>query len=280
MTISVDGANHITSCSGNGSESFWAANGASIDYMFGNIGVGTSAPTELIQVQGNNPGLAVTDTSVAGNQALFQAAGVGVGPLIESHTDSAGNSTFNTQAHRLLFGNSGYHVAYSATTAVGAARAWTDHLLVDNTGSLWLPTYGAGTLTTVAGGQVTIVSDERLKNIQGPFTLGLKELAQLQPIIYKWKKSSGLETEHEYAGFSAQNVKSVLPVAVGQDARGFLSLQDRPIIAAAVNAIKELLSKLTGMDVRVQKLEKENTELKARLDRLEQSITRAPAGKK
>ncbi len=43
-----------------------------------------------------------------------------------------------------------------------------------------------------------------------------------------------------YAGFSAQDVQDVLPEAVSEDSRGYLTLSDRPIIAALVNAVKEL----------------------------------------
>ena len=44
----------------------------------------------------------------------------------------------------------------------------------------------------------------------------------------------------QYAGFSAQNVQAAIPEAVGSSTNGYLTLQDRPLIAAVVNAIKEL----------------------------------------
>jgi hypothetical protein len=49
-----------------------------------------------------------------------------------------------------------------------------------------------------------------------------------------------LDTENIYTGFSAQNVQKVIPEAVGKDRNGNLTLSDRPILAAIVNAIKEL----------------------------------------
>ena len=51
------------------------------------------------------------------------------------------------------------------------------------------------------------------------------------------------ETETKQLGFIAQEVKDYIPQAcIEQD--NFIGLQDRPIIAALVNAIKELNAKL------------------------------------
>ena len=116
-----------------------------------------------------------------------------------------------------------------------------------------------GTLTTDANGNVSVSSDERLKHIQGEFTSGLSAILALKPIHYKWNDISGLDQEHVYTGFSAQNVQSVLPEAVGVDERGYLTLNDRPIIGALVNAIKSLSAKN-------EMLEKENNSLKAALE--------------
>jgi hypothetical protein len=86
-----------------------------------------------------------------------------------------------------------------------------------------------------------------------------KEILALKPINYRWNALSGLEQEELYIGFSAQNVQSVLPEAVGQDQKGYLTLSDRPILAATVNAIKELNAKNEA-------LEAENKKLKALLE--------------
>jgi len=100
--------------------------------------------------------------------------------------------------------------------------------------------YGAGTLTTDASGNVTASSDERLKDVRGDFTRGLEAIAALNPILYRWNAKSGNDMSATYAGFSAQDVAKAIPEAVGTDARGYLTLSDRPIEAALVNAVKEL----------------------------------------
>jgi len=130
-----------------------------------------------------------------------------------------------------------------------------ESLVVGLTGALQLPQYGAGTLTTDASGNVTATSDEHLKYIQRPFTGGLREISELRPIVYKWRPESKLDTKHEYAGFSAQQVKQFIPEAVGQDQMGHMTLQDRPIEAALVNAVRELSEQVTILQKRVIELE-------------------------
>jgi|GEM_PF-3420564 len=108
------------------------------------------------------------------------------------------------------------------------------------TGSVRFENFGAGALQTDAEGNLTVSSDERLKDVTGTFDRGLAELREIEPIVYHWNDFSGFETKTLYAGFSAQDVQTEIPEAVGQDKYGFLTLADRPILAAAVNAIKEL----------------------------------------
>jgi len=108
------------------------------------------------------------------------------------------------------------------------------------TGSVRFENFGAGALQTDANGNLTVSSDERLKDISGSFDRGLEDIRDLEPILYSWNEFSGFETQTVYAGFSAQNVQASIPEAVGQDKYGFLTLADRPILAAAINAIKEL----------------------------------------
>lgn len=110
---------------------------------------------------------------------------------------------------------------------------------VDFTGAMRLSNYGAGTATFDASGNITSVSDERLKTGIEPYLSGLYELLLLNPIQYKWDEKSGNETKETYAGFSAQNVKSAIPLGTGENKDGYLSLQERAIVATLVNAVKE-----------------------------------------
>jgi len=136
------------------------------------------------------------------------------------------------------------------------------------TGTVRFAGLGAGSLQTDAQGNVTVSSDERLKDVNGSFDRGLADLEKLDPILYHWNAVSGLDRTTQYAGFSAQNVQSAIPEAVDTDPRGYLSLQDRPILAASVNAIKELAG-------RTDTLSLSTTTLATRLTTVESALNQA-----
>lgn len=123
-------------------------------------------------------------------------------------------------------------------------------------GNVRFNTYGAGTLNTDANGNITATSDERLKNIVGPFTRGLNDLTGIVPIYHTWKPESNMETSGIYCGFSAQNIHKSIPEAVRMNSQGVYSFSDRPVLATVVNAMNELLNKLLKAEERIVYLEK------------------------
>jgi len=118
--------------------------------------------------------------------------------------------------------------------------AGLDRFIINTLGKLQIGAYGAGTLVTDAAGNVTAASDERLKKNITYSKVGLKEVLNLRPINYNWNKKSGNEMDSTYTGFSAQNVKANIPNGTGLDKDGYLTLQDRAILAALTNSVIEL----------------------------------------
>jgi len=94
---------------------------------------------------------------------------------------------------------------------------------------------------SLGGTSWAVFSDERLKNIKGRFTPGLKALLKLQPIRFQYKPDNplGLPGSGEEVGFSAQAVEKVLPEAVSRSQQGYLQLHSDPILWTMLNAIKE-----------------------------------------
>jgi hypothetical protein len=123
----------------------------------------------------------------------------------------------------------------------------------------------------------TVVSDERLKNINGNYSKGLKELMQLQPIRYHYKnvgertfRNEVLNTE--FVGFSAQEVQKVFPEAVGTDADGYLNLNNHAILIAYLNAIKEQQGQIKKQEETIEAQKKELQDMNSRLERLEKMM--------
>lgn len=137
------------------------------------------------------------------------------------------------------------------------------------------------------GGDIawTVPSDARLKDVRRSYNRGLKEILNIDTIIYNYKKGNikNIDPEKEFTGVLAQNVQDNIPEAVKEDKDGFLSLNTTPIFWAMINAIKDLYHEVTGVQREIASLKEDNKakdqeikELKERLDRIEKSINAQP----
>lgn len=105
--------------------------------------------------------------------------------------------------------------------------------------------------------QLTGSSDERLKN-STPYTGGLNEILAITPASYYWNEKgvehTGLSGKQQFVGFIAQDVQKAIPQAITATEQSkdgsetYLSLDDRPIIAALVNAVKELTARIKVLE--------------------------------
>ena len=92
---------------------------------------------------------------------------------------------------------------------------------------------------------------------------------QLQPLRYEYKRDNALnlKSEGEHIGFSAQAVRKIIPEAVSQNDKGYLLVNNDPILWTMLNAIKE-------QQAQIEKLRTANAALNARLRAVERSSPR------
>ena len=86
---------------------------------------------------------------------------------------------------------------------------------------------------------------------------GIKAVMQLQPVRYEYKPDNalGLKSSGEYIGFGAQAVQKIIPEAVSKNDKGYLLVNNDPILWTMLNAIKEQQQQLQQKRVRIEKLE-------------------------
>ncbi len=112
-----------------------------------------------------------------------------------------------------------------------------------------------------------VFSDERLKNIDGNYAVGLDALMQLQPITYHYKQGNALKLPHQPAhiGFSAQALQKVIPEAVSMTSAGYLEVDSGPVYWTMLNAIKDLKKQ---KDAEIAALKQELAALVSKVDML------------
>jgi len=206
----------------------------------GQVGIGTASPSVNLDVRGSN----------AKTQIGTETTGF-LGPSQTGLGISNGTEKFLSvvQTGGGFFGTISNH-------PLGLVANNNTRVTISGAGAVQFNTYGAGTLVTDASGNITASSDERIKKNIRPFSRGLQEVLGLKPILYGYTKDSGLDqTRSDYVGLTAQNVQAYIPEAVGHDSRGILSLTDRPIIVALVNAIKEQQKEIAELKGQVRRLQ-------------------------
>jgi hypothetical protein len=223
----------------------FVSNGASTHrYMVmttaGNVGIGTTTPGgKLDVVVGSNDKITFTNDN-------------GVSTIKSLGTDSTYNYLHLDGFEQRFLISGAEKMRIDSTGNVGVGTT-TPTAQLSTTGTVRFAGLGSGgaNLVTDALGNVTASSDERLKDKQGDFTRGLAAINAIAPVLYKWRPETGFDTQSTYAGFFAQNVQAAIPEAVSQDARGHLTLADRPILAALVNAAKELAQRFSDLAERI-----------------------------
>ena len=107
----------------------------------------------------------------------------------------------------------------------------------------------------ISGGEIYAASDERLKDLGDNVEVDFNKLSEIPKVYYYWKDD---EEKRQMIGTSAQKLREIYPelVSENEDGKMAVSYEKLSIIALAA----------------VDKLHKENEELKDRLKRIEEKL--------
>ena len=205
----------------------------------GNVGIGTTSPSEKLDVNGNGifSGNLITQDELT----------------IQSDYDEIQMKRNGGQEWRLIGGN--YWSVYDQSNGV-----YRFH--VGNDGDVGIGKYPGATLDVngnATADNFILSSDRRLKSNITPIQDALTKALFLNPISFTYKDG------RESIGFTAQNVQKMFPELVHKGSDGYLSLSYDQITAVNNAAIHELYSE-------IEKIKKENKRLKNEIQELKSKI--------
>jgi hypothetical protein len=222
-------------------------NGATADT---NVGIGTTAPSSTLDVEataaaGSGPILLLENKAAIASGTTGNAIDLRFAP-------DGGSNVVNPNAYIRVQedGNSQYGAFMSFATMAdgGAGSGALERMRIAASGNIGIGTASPDALLSVngsadkaGGGSWGTFSDARLKNLNGDFSSGLTEILKLHPIRYHYKEENamGIRDHDEHIGFVAQDVQKVIPEAVTENSRGYLLVNNDPILWAMLNAIHE-----------------------------------------
>ena len=180
-----------------------------------NVGIGTTAPTAKLSVIATGADARVLHLGIE-RAWVFKQLGTGAATALELTGDDPNNN------------NKNFIINTAGNVGIGTTSP-TATLSVN------------GTANKPGAGSWDNFSDERLKKIKGRFTSGLKTVLQLQPLRYEYKADNalGLNSSGEHIGFSAQALQKIIPEAVTKNDKGYLLVNNDPILWTMLNSIKE-----------------------------------------
>jgi hypothetical protein len=214
------------------------------------VGIGITAPTALLHI-GNTGGppastwfLRVEGPATSGTGASAVSVG--------------GDGVFGIDAPGVTNGR--FVVYEQGTGLVGINTPSPDATLTVS-----------GTADKPGGGSWGTFSDGRLKDVDGSFHSGLEQVLKLRPVRYRYKEDNalGISDHEEHIGVVAQEVQRVLPEAVSENNKGYLLVNNDPIIWAMLNAIKEQQQEIKALRKQAVKLESKLKELQKQRGQIE-----------
>ena len=227
----------------------------------GNVGIGTTAPTQILDVTGNiNSSGSIyvdannTNTGTKSPGVVFggPTSGESIVSKRTPGTDVYGLDFYTSSNNRMTIASGGNvgigtnNPGYKLTVAGIVAPT------VDNSFSLGGSTTNRWTTVYTVNG-VSQTSDRRLKTNIKNLNYGLKEVLALRPVSYNWKEKP--TTDHKI-GLIAQDVRKLVPeVVVGDEAKENLGMNYAELIPVLINAIKEQQKEIDDLKKAVQKLQ-------------------------
>ncbi|MBL7556614.1 MAG: tail fiber domain-containing protein [Bdellovibrionaceae bacterium] len=258
--------------------SFYASDATAPSYFAGNVGIGTTSPTDKLDVIGGArvSGDFNVDMGTLYVDSTNNRIGINTIPSAKLSIQAAGNtstteslSVLNSLANPMFLVRDDGNVGIGVTGPTSKLQVAGD-ITPDTTASKNL---GSGSLrwnNIYLSNAPDVSSDARLKKDVQTSDLGLDFINSLRPVSWTWKDANQGTTEHY--GVIAQETESAIAKAKGNNSSNVIvthneetdsySVRYTELISPIIKAVQELYNKLVGIDrdiasIKLQKADQE-----------------------
>jgi hypothetical protein len=229
--------------------------------LWGNVGIGTTAPSHKLHIEGGN--LRIRSAS---NYNLLTFNSPGWDPtafVITTRDDLLATSIpLSIDASRItLWGNVGIGTTAPSQKLEVCGNAKVVGQIIANSSNL-----SAG---------VSCSSDIRYKKDITPLTNALNNVMQLRGVNYFWKTKEFPEKQFpdtKQIGFIAQELEKVYPEVVFTDKDGYKSVDYSRLTPILVEAIKDQQKIIQQLEEENFKIKQANVQIKAELNLLSEKV--------
>lgn len=262
----------------------------------GHVGIGVNNPATFLHVMED----VLIENNISGSQ----------GPKLRlEKTNSGGAVAFGDELGKIDFrGHDGGNFAIGAVVGAVAEGAFTsvsrptklvfstvdfsqtvptDRITIQPDGNVGIGTNAPGYILEINGQPAATaallnISDRRYKknftNVSDQNGSALKKISKINGKYFYWKNQEFPDKNFEEGrdlGVIAQEVEEIFPEAVSTNkVTGYKSVAYTKLVAPLIEGVKELWSMVTDNDEDIEKLRKENQELKEKIAAMEKKNSR------
>lgn len=201
----------------------------------------------------------IQDLSIAGDQITLSQGG-GTISLPDPHWELSGGNIFNTNSGNVGIGVSSPNYKVDVAGEINLNNGGSGiAVYVNNSEAVWYDGYYSwgyggfsnyfnsfceiginvccwalevdGEVAKPGGGSWSALSDARYKEKVEPYTDGLASIMQINPVRYHYNERSGYDTQPEYIGVIAQELRPTAPYMVREMPTGQLNGKENAVAA-------------------------------------------------
>jgi hypothetical protein len=240
-TISYCNAANSWTAAATGLSQWINGSSGAIYYSGGNVGIGTTTPSDLLTVVGSG-NVRVRINSSSGDTQFVQYPNAGSAANVDNGT--VGASTHFRVSNATVLDTLGLVISSNGNVGIGTT---SPSYILDVTGEARF----TGNYTT---------SDRRWKTHIKPITDGLSLVAKLQGVTFDWRRKQFPQkhfAKGRQFGFIAQDIEKVMPDIVSTDKQGYKSVSYQEVIPVLADAVNELKADNDNLRKEVETLKAE-----------------------